>query len=266
MTKNQQTPSPLKPMGFSLSLLFFGATTVVTTAIYFALLWALRRMGVWPYYAHLFSFLCAILPLLIGSLVALRKEGHPLTWEAMKQRFRFRRMTGRAWLWLLIVVVAAAILTFGIFSPLKDNLIASGVYNIPDIVPDSLNPESDIPSMEAYKQDVGGKIVGNWWPFFLLFIVNFISVTSEEFWWRGVILPRQELALGKWAWVVHGLLWAPFHLFKYWEFIGLIPIALGIAFLASRTKNTTPAFILHLLVNVVFGVAATALIAAGLGN
>jgi len=253
-------------MGFRLSLLFFGATTVVTTVIYFALIWALRRMGVLPYYAHLFAILCGILPLMIGSLVALRKEGYPVTWEAIKQRFRFKRMTGKAWLWSLIIVIVAAVLTFGIFSSLEDKLIESGVFIIPDIVPESLNPLSDVPSMEAYRQDVGGVIVGNWWPFILLFIVNFISVISEEFWWRGVILPRQELGLGNWAWVVHGLLWAPFHLFKYWEFIGLFPITLGIAFLASRTKNTTPAFILHLLVNVVFGVAATTLIAAGLGN
>lgn len=99
----------------------------------------------------------------------------------------------------------------------------------------------------------------------VLFIVNAISVTSEEFWWRGVVLPRQEKGLGSWAWVVHGLLWAPFHLFKYWDFIPLFGITLAIAYLGQRTKNTTATFILHMIVNLASGVAGTFLIAAGIG-
>jgi len=28
----------------------------------------------------------------------------------------------------------------------------------------------------------------------------------RELWWRGYILPRQELAFGRWTWIIHGLL------------------------------------------------------------
>ncbi len=107
-------------------------------------------------------------------------------------------------------------------------------------------------------------MVGNWWPFATLFVVNAFSVTAEEFWWRGAVLPRQELALGRWAWLVHGLLWAPFHLFKYWGLIELFPITLGIAYLASRFRNTTPAFIVHMVVNLFTGVIVTAILALGI--
>ena len=64
---------------------------------------------------------------------------------------------------------------------------------------------------------------------------------------------------------MHGLLWAPFHLFKYWDFIPLFGITLGLAYLGQRTKNTTPVLILHILVNVVTGVAGIFLIAMGVG-
>jgi membrane protease YdiL (CAAX protease family) len=39
-----------------------------------------------------------------------------------------------------------------------------------------------------------------------------ISV-GEELWWRGYVLPRQELAFGRATWVIHGILWSVIHLF-----------------------------------------------------
>jgi membrane protease YdiL (CAAX protease family) len=213
-------------------------------------------------YAHLIGFAIGIAPLFVASLVALRREGYAITWQSVGKRFRFRRMTGATWLWSAIVLLLAAVVTYGLFVPIQSAIVQGGWVTIPGIVPESLNPQSAVPPLEAYDRDVGGT-VGNWWPFIILFVVNAFSVTSEEFWWRGVVLPRQEAALGRWAWVVHGVLWAPFHLFKYWAFIELFPITLGIAYVSSRFRNTTPAFIVHMVVNVLTGVAGTAILALG---
>jgi membrane protease YdiL (CAAX protease family) len=49
--------------------------------------------------------------------------------------------------------------------------------------------------------------------------------------------------------VWHGLLWTAFHVFKWWDLIGLLPVCLAIAYVSQRTKNNWPAFIAHFLFN-----------------
>lgn len=96
---------------------------------------------------------------------------------------------------------------------------------------------------------VGGQVKGNW----SLVLVNVIALLfntfEEEFWWRGYILPRQELVHGKHTWVVHGLLWTLFHAFKYWEFVALLPTCLAFSFVAQHRKNTWPGIITHFALN-----------------
>lgn len=83
-----------------------------------------------------------------------------------------------------------------------------------------------------------------------LFISLIIATLGKELWWRGYILSRQELAHGSRTWIVHGLLlWAAFHLFAPWNFIGILPGCLALAYVAQRLKNTWPAAIAHGLAN-----------------
>ena len=84
---------------------------------------------------------------------------------------------------------------------------------------------------------------------FLFLLVLLFNVIGEELWWRGIILPRQELTHGNRTWMVHGLLWTAFHAFKWWDLVGLLPVCLLIAFISQRTKNNWPALIAHLLFN-----------------
>jgi hypothetical protein len=41
------------------------------------------------------------------------------------------------------------------------------------------------------------------------------------------VLPRPELAFGKWPWVLHGVLRAFFHIFRWWDALNLLPITLN---------------------------------------
>jgi membrane protease YdiL (CAAX protease family) len=76
-----------------------------------------------------------------------------------------------------------------------------------------------------------------------------VNVGGEELWWRGYVLPRQELTLGANAWFVHGLLWTAFHVVFYWQLLMILPITLAIAFVSQRTKSTWPAIVGHALLN-----------------
>ncbi len=74
----------------------------------------------------------------------------------------------------------------------------------------------------------------------------FFSNLGEEFVWRGYILPRQELSLGRWAWLVNGLLWAfVVHAVLKWQYVGMLPSMLLAPWLAQKTKNTWASFLVH---------------------
>jgi len=86
-------------------------------------------------------------------------------------------------------------------------------------------------------------VKGNLWIPFGMFAFSLCNVLGEEFWWRGYVLPRQELSFGKWTWLIHGLLWSGFHLFMPWDAIRLLPGSLALPFVAQRRKNTWPGII-----------------------
>jgi membrane protease YdiL (CAAX protease family) len=58
---------------------------------------------------------------------------------------------------------------------------------------------------------LGIALRGNWGMALVYLAILVLNIVGEEFWWRGYVLPRQELAHGRWAWLVHGILWTLFH-------------------------------------------------------
>lgn len=79
------------------------------------------------------------------------------------------------------------------------------------------------------------------------FAVLFVSIVGEELWWRGYVLPHQELSFGRHTWLIHGLLWTGFHASKWWDLISLLPLCLGLSYLVSRLENNTPGPAMHTL-------------------
>ena len=59
-------------------------------------------------------------------------------------------------------------------------------------------------------------------------------------------------AVGKWAWVIHGLLWTAFHIFwisNLGAFIGRVPAYVALAYICQRNQNTWPGIIAHFVGN-----------------
>jgi membrane protease YdiL (CAAX protease family) len=62
----------------------------------------------------------------------------------------------------------------------------------------------------------------------------------------GIILPRFEERVGKYAWILNSALWAVFHVaFGLGNIIILIPTLIVVPFVAQKTGNTWTAVILH---------------------
>jgi membrane protease YdiL (CAAX protease family) len=81
------------------------------------------------------------------------------------------------------------------------------------------------------------------------------NIGGEELWWRGYVLPRQELAFGRTAWVVHGISWSVFHLFMQptlWDATRMAITGVALSFVAQRTRSTWPGIVGHSFGNLTF--------------
>lgn len=243
MTENRE----LKPLGLGGSLLFFGIPAAALAICFHWLRPVLENLGLFPFYAYLISLGIPLVLALIASFVALKLEGYPISRQSVIERFRVKKMDWKTWLWSILIFLMAGGIT-SVLSGVSMSLIKQGIIPIPNNLPAFMDPTSGVNGLEAMDQAVGG-LAGNFLPAISLFIILVFNIVGEEFWWRGVVLPRQELAFGKWAWLIHGLMWNLFHVFKWWDLLGLLPVTLLLSYYCSRKKNTSPGILIHSLYN-----------------
>lgn len=226
------------PLPLTRSLLFFALPSLGFGAAVYLLLPALDRAGL-PLLANFLISVGGPLGLLaLAALLAYRREGRPWTGAAFRARMRLARPTRSVCLW------ATAL---GVFMVLSNGFLSFTAEWIKDAgaMPDALS------RMQQLEGDrfMGEPLSGEWWMLLGYTLFVLLNVLGEELWWRGYILPRQELALGRHAWLPHGLLWTLFHLFFYWELVMLLPGALALAYVARRTRSTWPGVIAHTIYN-----------------
>jgi membrane protease YdiL (CAAX protease family) len=235
---NQNGINGLLLMSLWQSVGYFGIPTLLFAIAIYILLPALDRAGV-PLFLNFLISLGGPLGLLtLASVAAYRWEGRPWAWNAFRERFRMGTMKPSTWLWSV---------GLSIFMVFSSGLLSFSTDAIRQIafVPEALLRMQDVRSTLF----MGSPLAGAWWalPGYLLYVV--LNVLGEELWWRGYILPRQEMAFGKWAWLVHGVFWSLFHSFFYWELIMLLPGCLALAYVAQKCKSTWPGIIAHFASN-----------------
>lgn len=238
----------IQPMSLRSALFhFFVPAILVTLNIYFIMaFFATLGVSTFINYFIIYATLPMLL-LLIVSIIAYQREGHEMTWRAFTQRFRLYRMTGKDWLWtillFLIMFLSVGILSF-------TSVIIASFLPPPEFWPDELHPLKRSDSMGTIPSEfVGQPLPGNWGVVIVLLISLIIATLGEELWWRGYILPRQELEHGEKTWIIHGILWGLFHFFLPWNLIALLPGTLVLSYVAQKLKNTWPAIIAHGLAN-----------------
>ncbi len=213
----------LKPVRNWETIFLFGIpTALMAFAIY----------GIWPYLTGLgiprtdaYAYATSLVTggMAIAAIIAYFGEGNPLAWSDFASRYRMRPMNRHTWLLTFIGFAVLVLLSFAA------NAILVAVYRLlhftmPDITP-------------------GVKSI----PLSLMMLV--FNILGEELWWRGYILPRQEVAYGRYAWAIHGTLWSLFHLFKWWAVPAMMVTCQVVPFIAQRTKNTWPGILIHFLLN-----------------
>ncbi|MBN1304762.1 MAG: CPBP family intramembrane metalloprotease [Anaerolineales bacterium] len=173
-------------------------------------------------------------PLFFLSLHLLKRDGYPISWESISARFRLRRLTGRDWLWILGGMLAASAIT---------GLII-GLWTLSPL-PFSLDELRSFSPIQIERLEGSDR-----WIFFPMLVLLFFNYFGEEFMWRGYILPRQEEALGKWAWPVNAGLHLIFHfLFGLKALLLFLPYLLAMPYVAYKTRNTYTSIIIHAMLS-----------------
>lgn len=102
------------------------------------------------------------------------------------------------------------------------------------------------------------------WDILALALVSslFNYVLGEALLFHGVLLPRMEQAWGRWAWLGNGLLFAAYHVHKFWMAPGLVISCLCYSLPAQAFRSTWLAILIHGLEGLVLIVAVLAVILA----
>ncbi len=239
----------LHPLPVWRALLFFGLPAL---AFRLSIYWGMPTMmaaGLTQYEAFIVSFTVPSAILFALAFGFAQQEGIGMSRRDLWARFRLHRMTRQDWLWT-VGGFLFAFLAGGMLAGAARQLISVfPAIAPPAFFPPILDPRVTL-STAVFTDFVGASLVDNWGVFILYAIALFFNIFGEELWWRGLILPRQELAHGRGTWVIHGLLWLLFHVpFYPWSAVSLLPICLTIAYVSQRRRNTTPAIIMHWLYN-----------------
>jgi len=202
----------------------------------------LERAGWTAYAAYLGSLSAVFVVMLAWALAAYVAEGQPWTWQAFSQRVRLEPVRPKVLFWGLGLGAFMFLLTAA-FSPLLARAISAGLLPLPAGIPDYLNPSKQQSVALLKKQFVDQGILP------LIPIVLVLNIAAEEFFWRGMIFPRQELVHGKRTYIVHGLIWASSHLFQYWMLPQILIGALALAWTVQHTRTTWVSVVAHLVNN-----------------
>jgi membrane protease YdiL (CAAX protease family) len=246
MTAHPETRDPpLEPIGLLGSLLWFGVPAAVFAWFILWLLPVLMRAGQ-PRFLIFFATFAAPLALMLAAVfVVHRIEGRAWNRGALRSRLRLGRMTRTDWLWTIGLVAGTYALQWAI-QPVAGLFEGVTFYRW---------PAEFAEFMSGMRQaDFGFDLAGRWDVWLVMLTGSFVfNILGEELWWRGIILPRQEVALGKWAWLVNGLLWNLFHFFYHTSLasvIAYLPLTVPLAWVAQRTRSTWPGIVAHFIGNI----------------
>ena len=237
----------LKPLSWKPSLIIF---LIIASMLYVTHYVLVPAYTVWsgkPYLVgYLWGWVVTVGLVFAASLVAFKSEGHPTSWQAFSARFRLNRLNGQDWLWTLAILVVAAGAYFGLSFTARW-LAALPIFAPHPALPPELGPDgmaSAIPGVLF-----GMPLKGQWWVAGVYLIGWFLNIFGEEFFYRGWLLPRQELAFGKYVWLVNGTMFTFQHFMQPWNFLAIWPGALFMAYVVQRRRNTWMGIVQHGLMN-----------------
>jgi hypothetical protein len=165
----------------------------------------------------------------VASLIAYKLEGHPISWKVFVARYRLGHLIKADGLWILAMIL------FSIAGFAALLFTRKWLVSMPLTAPHPVFP----PDFVDFFNNTPGVLFemtlkGEWWIGGVYFVGWLLNIMGEEFWYRGWMLPGQELAIGKYAWVVNGLMFNFQHTFQPWNLLAILPGSLFVSFAVQR--------------------------------
>ncbi len=224
--------NPLKPMPLKLAVLYFGIPT-----LYF---WLLTRylipylnstIALHPAMSWFITGFLIFVPLFLAAWTFARKERKAKSFIALLGRLRLKKLSSRDWTWSiggLVAILVFSGLIMGVSS------VLSSRFGIPE-----LKTTPGFMQFEPFQ-------AGERWMLLVWLFMFFFNIVGEEVYWRGYIMPRQELANGNNVWLLNSVLWGVFHIsFGRDLLIMLIPVLIILPYAVYKTKNTMVGIFIH---------------------
>lgn len=188
------------------------------------------------------------------AMIIVRREEGDLRWTSIRRRLwlnppldpKTGRPRARLWLWVIPLLVLAAVWELGLHEPLDRVWVRAFPFFSE---PPGFSGRELMDSPEARAQFVGA------WGFLTLFAVNalFNTFLGEELLLRGVLLPKMQGRFGKWDWLANGVLFGMYHLHQPWGIPGNIVTAAFLeSYPARRWRSVWIPIIVHSAQSVFF--------------
>ena len=237
----------MRPLGVLLSIvLFIVPAAILYWTHYFFVPSFVSHTG-YPYLVgYLIGWPSTMALFFIAALVAYKLEGNTNNWKDLAVRYRLGPMAAKDWLWTLGIFIFTMAVYFGLTFTTEWLARVSVLAPHPSFPPE-FGPQgasAHVPGMF-----MGMHLAGKWWIAVVFLVGWFLNIFGEEFWFRGYILPRQELAFGKYAWIANGLMFGFNHIWQPWNLLLIIPGTLAGAYVVQRTRNTWVLIVSHGLGN-----------------
>jgi membrane protease YdiL (CAAX protease family) len=184
-------------------------------------------------------------------MLLVRREQGTLRWSVLREVLWLRTPTspktgrrgGRLWLIVLPLIVLAAAKDFVPKLPHAKSLDFFTFIGTAD----------------------GREFLSGAWDWFAVLIVMciFNTVIGEELLFRGYLLPRMAGVFGRYDWVANGVIFAAYHLHRWWAIPGLLFGTLTYAWPAKRYRSTLVSIAVHSVQSIVMIVLVLPLVLRG---
>jgi len=222
----------IKAMPLKFAILYFGIPS-----LYFWLLtkyltpYLNHNIGLHAAMSWFITGLCIFIPLFLAAYIFAKKEGNAGSIKELFERLRLRKFKKNDWFWavggLLAVLVFTGII-MGVSELLAKKFGLSPLQTNPDFL-----------DFEPFGQ-------GERWMLLVWLGMFFFNIVGEEIFWRGYMLPRQEIADVKHAWIINSIFWGVFHRSFGWQLLSiLIPTLVILPYAVYKTKNTLVGIFIH---------------------
>jgi hypothetical protein len=148
-----------------------------------------------------------------------------------------------------MMLTLAILLSIAAPATAQQNRISSGGNS--STAPSQRQGPTDSAEMEAFVDALfAPELRARWigaWDFFVLFVIAsvFNNFLSEEFLFRGVLLPKMKGVFGRWDWVANGVIFGLYHLHQPWGIPGNILFGWLVAFTGKRYHSNWFPITLH---------------------